>query len=77
MALANLETHEAAVELAAQLRRALDSRAIIEQAKGLLMASRGVDAQEAFETLVTASQHDNRKLHDIADTVVETVLGGW
>ena len=77
VALANLETHEAAVELAAQLRRALDSRAVIEQAKGILMASRGVDAQEAFETLVTASQHENRKLHDIAATVVETVLGGW
>lgn len=75
VALANLETHEAAVELAAQLRRALDSRAVIEQAKGILMASRGVDAQEAFETLVTASQHENRKLHDIAVAVVETVLG--
>lgn len=36
VALANLETHEAAVELAAQLRRALDSRAVIEQAKGIL-----------------------------------------
>ncbi|HSJ44039.1 MAG TPA: ANTAR domain-containing protein, partial [Euzebyales bacterium] len=75
VALANLETHEAAVELAAQLRRALDSRAVIEQAKGILMASRGVNADVAFETLVTASQHENRKLHDIAIAVVDTVLG--
>lgn len=77
VALANLEAHEAAVELAAQLRRALDSRAVIEQAKGILMASRGLTAQEAFETLVAASQRENRKLRDIAATVVETVLGGW
>jgi GAF domain-containing protein len=77
VALANLETHEVAVELAAQLRRALDSRAIIEQAKGILMASRGLNAEQAFETLIAASQHENRKLRDIATTVVETVVGGW
>lgn len=76
VALANLETHETAVELAAQLRRALDSRAVIEQAKGILMASRGLTAQEAFETLVAASQHENRKLRDIAADVVDTILGG-
>lgn len=77
VALANLETHEVAVELAAQLRRALDSRATIEQAKGILMASRGLTAEQAFETLVAASQRENRKLRDIAVTVVETVAGGW
>ena len=76
VALANLETHEAAVELAAQLRRALDSRAVIEQAKGILMASRGLNAQDAFDTLVAASQRQNRKLRDIATTVVATMLGG-
>ena len=76
VALANLETHEAAIELAAQLRRALDSRAVIEQAKGMLMASRGLTAQEAFDTLVAASQRENRKLRDIAALVVETIVGG-
>lgn len=76
VALANLETHETAVELAAQLRRALDSRAVIEQAKGILMASRGLTAQQAFETLVAASQRENRKLRDISTEVVETILGG-
>jgi GAF domain-containing protein len=75
VALANLEIHEAAVELAAQLRHALDSRAVIEQAKGMLMASRGIDGDRAFEVLVTASQRENRKLRDIAKTVVDTVVG--
>lgn len=76
VALANLETHETAVELAAHLRRALDSRAVIEQAKGILMASRGLTAQQAFETLVAASQRENRKLRDIATDVVDTIAGG-
>ncbi len=75
VALANLETHEIAVELGAQLRRALDSRAVIEQAKGIVMASRGLDADRAFETLVAASQRENRKLRDIAAEVVEAVVG--
>lgn len=76
VALANLETHETAVELAAQLRRALDSRAVIEQAKGILMASRGLNPQQAFETLVAASQRENRKLRDIATDVVDTITDG-
>lgn len=75
VALANLETHEIAVELAAQLRGALDSRAVIEQAKGIVMASRGLDADRAFETLVAASQRENRKLRDIAAEVVGAVVG--
>lgn len=75
VALANLETHETAVELAAQLRNALDSRAVIEQAKGILMASRGVDADTAFKLLVGASQRENRKLRDIAAEVVGAVVG--
>lgn len=76
VALANLETHETAVELAAQLRRALDSRAVIEQAKGILMASRGLNADQAFDVLVSASQRENRKLRDIALNLVETIAAG-
>jgi GAF domain-containing protein len=75
VALANLETHEAAVELAAQLQQALDSRAVIEQAKGILMASRGLDAEQAFEVLVSASQRENTQLRDVATTVVDTTVG--
>ena len=42
------------------------SRAVIEQAKGKLMAAEGCTADEAFATLVRASQRENVKLRDIA-----------
>lgn len=76
IALANVEAHEQAVELAAQLRSALDSRAVIDQAIGILMATRGLDAAQGFQELVAASQRENRKLRDIATTVVDAVVGG-
>lgn len=62
-------------DLASQMRQALESRALIEQAKGVLMAQRGGTADEAFQVLVDLSQRSNRKLRDIAQTVVEQVRG--
>lgn len=49
-----------------QLREAMTSRAPIEQAKGILMAARGVSADEAFQLLRAESQNTNTKLHDVA-----------
>jgi hypothetical protein len=49
-----------------QLRIALESRAVIEQAKGIVMATVRCDADAAFALLVEQSQHENRKLRDIA-----------
>ena len=57
-------------QLAGNLRRALDSRAQIDQAKGILMASTGCSADEAFGLLRQQSQAENRKLHDIAADLV-------
>jgi AmiR/NasT family two-component response regulator len=48
----------------------MDSRAVIEQAKGVLMAQRHVDADQAFDILREASQRYNRKLRDIAEGIV-------
>lgn len=56
--------------LAAQLRVAMESRATIEQAKGIIMATARCDADTAFARLVDQSQHDNRKLRDVADELV-------
>jgi GAF domain-containing protein len=56
--------------LAEQLREAMTSRASIEQAKGILMATAGCGADEAFELLKQQSQHDNRKLRDVADDLI-------
>jgi GAF domain-containing protein len=58
-------------ELAEQLGEAMRSRAVIEQAKGILMAGRRCDAETAFKLLVELSQHSNRKLRDVAQALVD------
>ncbi|WP_347757409.1 GAF and ANTAR domain-containing protein [Agrococcus sp. ProA11] len=60
--------------VAAQLQRALDSRVIIEQAKGVLAASADVDIEEAFRILRRHARSSNRKLHEIAREVVARTL---
>lgn len=54
------------------LERALETRGIIDQAKGILMARTGVDADQAFESLRGASQRSNRKVFDLAQEIVES-----
>lgn len=71
--LANLDQHHAAVLLAEGLQQAMRSRAVIEQAKGVLMAREHCSAEQAFELLVQKSQRDNVKLRDIAQALVERV----
>ncbi|WP_029430641.1 GAF and ANTAR domain-containing protein [Blastococcus sp. URHD0036] len=70
VAVANAEAHHQLGEQARNMRIAMDSRSVIEQAKGVLMAQQGVDAEQAFEILRGASQRSNRKLRDIAAGVV-------
>lgn len=52
------------------LLRALESRASIDQAKGVLMGAFGLGADAAFDALVWVSQNANVKLCDIADRVL-------
>ena len=56
-----------------QLRSALTSRAVIDQAKGIVMAVHQVDAEEAFNLLVDRSQRENLKLRDLAERFVDDV----
>ncbi|HET7530970.1 MAG TPA: GAF and ANTAR domain-containing protein [Mycobacteriales bacterium] len=58
-------------DLAEQMTEAMRSRAVIEQAKGILMASRRCDADEAFGILVNLSQTSNRKLRVVAQALVD------
>ena len=55
---------------AAQLERALLSRVVIEQAKGVLIGRHGVDAATAFEALRTAARSTHSRLHDLAHRTV-------
>lgn len=57
-------------DVADQLRAAMESRAAIEQAKGVIMATVGCDPDTAFERLVEQSQHENRKLREVAADLV-------
>ncbi|HEX2063175.1 MAG TPA: GAF and ANTAR domain-containing protein [Acidimicrobiales bacterium] len=68
--LANVQAYWEAYQLGENLAQAMKSRAAIEQAKGIIMATRGCDAEEAFQILVRASQRENRKLRDIAHQIV-------
>jgi GAF domain-containing protein len=70
VALANAQAYWGAKEVADQLHEAMKSRAVIEQAKGILMAAQGCDPDQAFDLLVKASQRSNRKLRDIAQEIV-------
>jgi GAF domain-containing protein len=71
VAVANADAHAQLFDQAMNMRVAMESRAVIEQAKGVLMAQRHVDADQAFEILRDASQRYNRKLRDIAFGIVE------
>ncbi len=68
--LANAQAYWDAHQLSQNLTTAMQSRAVIEQAKGILMGVQRCSADEAFEILVRASQRENRKLRDIAHELV-------
>ena len=57
----------------ASMQRALDTRDLIGQAKGIIMASLGCDAAQAFELLREQSQAENRKLTEIAAEIASRV----
>jgi len=71
IALTNAAALADAVEETAGLRTAMQTRAVIEQAKGILMRDQRCTADEAFRMLTQASNHSNRKLRDIARSIVE------
>jgi len=72
--LANAQTYAASVRLADHLRQALDSRAVIDQAMGILIGRNGYSQDLAFDTLRVTSQSENRKLHHVAQEIVRTAI---
>lgn len=57
-----------------QLRHALDTRILIEQAKGMLAAERKISPDKAFEILRAHSRNHNASVHDVAAAVVNVGL---
>ena len=74
---ANMYLYRSAVERAEQMEAALESRAVIDQAKGILMERLKVDADQAFHVLARVSMERNIKVRDVAREFVRTgVLPG-
>ena len=69
--ISNAQAYWAASELTRNLTIAMESRAIIEQAKGILIARHGLDDDAAFDRLRHQSQTENRKLRDVATEIVD------
>jgi GAF domain-containing protein len=69
--LANAQAYADVFTLSQRLGQAMESRATIEQAKGILMGAQGCDEREAFDLLVQASQRENVKLRTIARRIVD------
>jgi hypothetical protein len=60
----------AALELNAQLEYALESRVVIEQAKGILAERLGLSVEDAFDLLRYSARTARVKLHELAERVV-------
>jgi GAF domain-containing protein len=72
IAVGNMHAYESARNMAEHLRTALESRAVIDQAKGILIERYKLTADQAFQALSRASMSSNRKVRDIADELVHT-----
>jgi hypothetical protein len=73
VAVNNVTRYTDATQDATNLRAAMASRAVIEQAKGIIMARDHCTADEAFDILRRISQQQNVKLGDLAQTLVDSV----
>jgi len=69
--LQSVDAYKSAATLARNMAEAMRSRAVIEQAKGILMADEHIDAEEAFQRLAKLSQTANLKLRDVARRLVD------
>ncbi|MFQ1001537.1 GAF and ANTAR domain-containing protein [Modestobacter sp. SSW1-42] len=77
IAVGNAEAAARASDDVLNMRRAMASRGVIEQAKGILMERYKITAEQAFTLLTHASQRNNVKLRDVAEELTTTgVLNG-
>ncbi len=72
VAINNMQSYQSARDMAANMEAALRSRAVIDQAKGILIERHKLTPDQAFKALAQASMHTNRKLRDVAEHLVLT-----
>jgi GAF domain-containing protein len=71
-AVGNAHAYQTAREMADNLQIALESRAVIDQAKGILMERHKLTADQAFQALAAVSMRTNTKVRDVAELLVRT-----
>jgi GAF domain-containing protein len=76
VAITNAVAYRDAVDLTAHLRTAMQTRAVIEQAKGILVARNHCTTEEAFTALSRMSQRSHVKLRDVAARLVASAETG-
>ena len=72
VAAGNVYSYQNARAMAENLQAALESRAVIDQAKGVLIERHRLTADQAFQLLAEASMTGNHKLRDVAEHLVTT-----
>jgi GAF domain-containing protein len=72
VAASNVHAYRSAQETAENLRVALESRAVIDQAKGILMERHKLTPDQAFQLLAQASMASNVKVREVAEQLVTT-----
>jgi GAF domain-containing protein len=72
VAAGNLYAYRGARDRADNLQTALESRAVIDQAKGILIERHRLTPDQAFQLLAQVSMTANRKVRDVADHLVHT-----
>ncbi|WP_234038693.1 GAF and ANTAR domain-containing protein [Micromonospora coerulea] len=75
VALANIHLYDTQATLARHMQAAMANRAVIEQAKGIIMGERRCTPDEAFAILAKLSQDTNSKLRDVAAALVAKAAG--
>ncbi len=70
--LTNMDALQDARDLAENMQKAMEFRAVIEQAKGILVERYKLTTEQGFRLLSDASMHTNRKLRDLAENLVLT-----
>ncbi|MFJ9729328.1 ANTAR domain-containing protein [Streptomyces sp. NPDC101209] len=59
----------------AQLKQAMESRPLIDMARGVLMSRLGCSLEESWEILVEVSQHANVRVRRVSEVIVAAVTG--
>jgi GAF domain-containing protein len=74
IAVQNAQVLAQAQRLTERLRAALESREVIDRAVGIMMSRSGVSGQEALDRLRRLSQHEHRKLSQVAEQIVDEAV---